>query len=424
MKRFFSNNKAKALLLVGLAMASSSASAQFPLYGWRGPERNGVYPDKGILKQWPAEGPVKLWEVVDVGKGNSSPTIADGRIFLTAMNADGSKEILSAYTTEGKRIYSVEIGAPWHNSYPETRTTPAYSDGRIYVICGGGDIVCASAADGKIIWRVNGGEEYKRNVNNYGTVESPLVFDDKVIFTPAGEITTMVALDKKTGKELWRTKPLGDVGAYVSPTVITHKGKKQIIGSTSSHLFGVNPKTGAMEWEIAIDKGNHYDKGNPAANTPIFKNGRVFFSQGYDVFSHMVELSDDLKSAKVVWENRTMDTHFGGFVELGGVIYGSNHINNGAGNWCAIDWQTGQTLYEDLWAGKSKGAIIAVDGMLICYEERRGTIALVKPSREKFDIVSEFRVTTGEGPHWSHPVIDNGVMYIRRGAALIAYKIK
>lgn len=407
-----------------ICLSATATWAQFPLYGWRGPERNGTYPEKGLLKKWPAEGPAKLWEVLDVGKGNSSPTIADGRIFLTGMNEDGSKEILSAYTMEGKKLYSVELGTPWNHTFHETRTTPTYYDGKIYVICGGGEIICVSAADGKIVWKVNGGETYKRKVNNYGTAESPLVFEDKVIYTPAGELTTMVALNAKTGKEVWRTKSLGDVGAYVSPILIKYKGKKQIIGSTSSHLIGVNPKSGEIEWSVEIPRGHHGDLGNPAANSPIFKNGRVFISEGYDVFSYMIELSDDLKSAKVVWENKTLDTHFGGYVELNGVIYGSSHITNGSGNWCAIDWQTGQTLYEHTWEGKSKGAIIAADGMLICYEERRGTIGLIRPSREKFDLVSEFRITSGEGPHWAHPVVNNGVLYIRHNSALIAYKIK
>ena len=138
----------------------------------------------------------------------------------------------------------------------------------------------------------------------------------------------------------------------------------------------------------------------------------------------MLQLSDDLKSVTRLWKNETLDTHHGGYVEIDGVIYGSNHINNGAGNWCAVDWNTGETLYDHAWTGKGKGSIVAADNMLYCYDERRGTVALVRPSREKFDIVSSFNITKGEGPHWAHPVIVNGVMYIRHGSALMAFKVK
>lgn len=414
----------KGALFLLLCINIHSAMAQFPLYGWRGPQRNGIYNESGLLKEWPAEGPQKLWETSDVGKGNSSPTVTDKYIFVTGMNDDASMETLSAYTLEGKKIYTVEYSKPWHNTYPETRTTPAYSDGKVYAIGGCGDIVCLNAADGKEIWRVAGSEAYKRKINTYGTCESPLVFDDKVIYSPAGEEATMVALDKKNGKEIWRSSSLDDCNSYASPIVIKHKGKKQIIGATASKIFGVNAKNGEIEWDFTIKKGHHGDVGNPTINSPIFKDGKVFFSQGYDIGSYMLQLSDDLKSATLLWSNDQIDTHMGGYVELGNTIYSTTHINNGMGNWYALDWETGDVLYNEAWTGKSKGAIIAADNMLYCYEERRGTVALVKPSREKFEIVSEFRITSGEGPHWAHPVIANGVLYIRHGSTLIAYKIK
>lgn len=401
-----------------------SAFAQTTPYGWRGPERNGIYPEKGLLKEWPAEGPQLLWEVADAGKGYSSPLIVDKTLYITGMNADGTKEILSAYTLDGKKLYTVEYGKPWKDSYPETRTTPTYMDGKLYIISGAGEIVCLNAKDGKQVWAVDGGTAYARKTGNWGTAESPLVFDNKVIYTPSGAQTTMVALDRKTGKEIWKTTAFGDTGAYVSPMLIEYKGKKQILGSTAVNIFGVNPDTGVIEWSFKEWGGHRGDWANIAPNTPLFKDGKIFFSHGYDIFAHMLQLSDDLKSVTRLWKNETLDTHHGGYVEIDGVIYGSNHINNGAGNWCAVDWKTGETLYDHAWTGKGKGSIVAADNMLYCYDERRGTVALVRPSREKFDIVSSFTITKGEGPHWAHPVIVNGVMYIRHGSALMAFKVK
>jgi len=139
----------------------------------------------------------------------------------------------------------------------------------------------------------------------------------------------------------------------------------------------------------------------------------------------MLRLNVDATKADLVWRNDDLDTHHGGFVLVDGVIYGSNWINNGSGNWVAVDWNTGETKFDTPWpGGKGKGSIIAADDMLYCYDERRGTVGLIRPNPEKFDVVSEFRITKGVGPHWAHPVIHEGVLYIRHGNALMAFKIK
>ena len=209
--------------------------------------------------------------------------------------------------------------------------------------------------------------------------------------------------------------------------MINYKGKRQIVGSTAKHIFGVNPENGEIEWSFGEWGPSDRDAKWPniAPNTPIFKDGKLFFCHGYNINGVMLQLADDLKSVSVVWRTDVLDTHHGGYVEVNGTIYGSNWINNNQGNWCAIDWNTGAAGYETAWqGGKGKGSIIAADGMLYCYDERRGAVALVRPNPAKFDIVSEFRITKGVGPHWAHPVIVNGVLYIRHGFALMAYKVR
>lgn len=412
---------------LGIAFACFTmvdATAQTP-YGWRGPERSGIYPETGLLKSWPAEGPDLLWETMDAGKGYSSPLLVGDRIYLTGMNEDETQEIFSAYTLDGKKMYEVAYSAPWSDTYPETRTTPAIDGDKAYVISGSGEIVCLNIADGKMVWKVDGGKEFGRKTGKWGTSECPLVFDDKVIYTPSGEQTTMVALNKNNGELIWKTRTLGDVGCYVSPLLISYKGKRQIIGSTAKNIFGVNPETGEMEWTFDGwgDPNAKWD--NIAPNSPLFRDGKIFFCHGYNINAVMIQLNDDLKGVTLVWRNADLDTHHGAYVEVNGTIYGSNWINNNQGNWVAVDWNTGATKYEEAWeGGKSKGSIIAADGMLYCYDERRGAVGLVRPNPEKFDIVSEFRITKGVGPHWAHPVIVNGVLYIRHGFALMAYKVK
>jgi len=443
---------------------------------WRGTNRDGVYNESGLLKEWSQDGPKLIWETLEAGKGYSSPVVVGDRLYVTGMNADENREVFAAFSlADGTKVYETEFGSPWTGSYPETRTTPAITNGKAYVISGSGEIVCIAIADGKTVWTVDGGKKFERKTGNWGTSECPLVFDNKVIYTPGGDKTTMVALDASTGETVWESPSLGDVGAYVSPLLITYKGKRQIVGSTGINVIGVNPETGEIEWKFddwkeppreqrvpppgggqgggqgtppqgvqqqantqqappqgERPRGNRQQGGSPrgpqgkiAPNTPLYKDGYIFFSQGYNMGSYMLKLSDDLKDVTLAWKNEDLDTHIGGYVLIDNVIYGSNWINNGQGNWLALDWATGKTLYDNSWAGgSSKGSVIAADGMLYCYDEKRGMVGLVKPSKDKFDVVSQFRIEKGEGPHWAHPVVYNGVLYIRHGSALMAYKIK
>ena len=436
-----------------MLLLALEAIAQSP-HGFRGPTRNGIYPESGLLKTWPSDGPQLLWETMDVGKGYSSTVIVGDHIYLTGMNEEENKEIFLAYTLDGKKVYEVEYGTPWKDSYPETRTTPTIEAGKAYVISGSGEIVCLDITNGDLVWKVDGGTIFERVTGNWGTSECPLVFDGKVIYTPSGDQTTMVALNAQTGETVWKSEALGETGAYVSPVLITYKGKRQIIGSTGTSVIGVNPETGKIEWKFSDwgrpprpprqanaqgdpppgggqrrqdpprQEGPQRPASSIAPNTPLYEDGRIFYCQGYDAGSFMLQLADDLQSVSLLWRNNDMDTHHGHFVLVDGIIYGSNWINNTSGNWVAVDWNTGETKYEETWSGgSSKGSIISADGMLYCYDERRGAVGMVRPTTEKFDVVSQFRITKGEGPHWAHPVIDKGVLYIRHGSALMAYKI-
>lgn len=424
----------KILLCFAVCCVGLIVSAQVPSsHGFRGANRDGIYSEeKDLMKQWPAEGPQLLWENMEIGKGYSSPVVVGDRLYVTGMTEDEKQETFHAFSLDGKKVYTVAYGHPFDQNYPETRTTPTIDNGKAYVISGMGEVVCINCTDGKILWRVDGKSQYGSKTGNWGTAECPLVYDNKVIYTPGGDNTAIVALDKETGKELWKSKSLNDGRAYVSPTMIEWKGKYQMIASTQHVVFGVNPANGEIEWEFTDwgrpDGGrpmaNGYRPENIAPNSSLFHDGMLFFSQGYDIGGYMLKLNDTLTGATLAWKTDDLDTHHGGYVLLNGVIYGSNWINNTNGNWTAIDWNTGKTIYNTAWkGGKGKGSIIAADGMLYAYDERRGFVGLVQPGNE-LNVVSEFRITKGEGPYWAHLVINNGVLYARHGSVLQAYKIK
>ena len=407
------------IALAGLTVTKSVA--QTP-YGWRGAERNGSYSETGLLKSWPAGGPKLLWESDDVGKGYSSPVIVGDRLYITGLNDDEEKEIFLAYTLDGKKIYETTYGNPWTASYPDARVTPAIEGNRAYVISGMGEVVCINVANGAIVWQMNG-TTLGLKPGAWGTSECPLVFDNKIILTPCGDQTTMVAMNTATGEIVWKSEPLGDLKNYASPILITHNGKKQIIGVTGNNIIGVHPETGKIEWRFS-DWGEDNEWEKIAPNAPLYHNGRIFFSCGYDMGSIMLQLNTDATAVSLVWRNKAFDTHHGGYVLVDGTLYGSNWTSNTAGNWIAVDWNSGTTKYETQWGSQGKGSVVTADKMLYCYDERRGIVALGKPNPEKFDIVSDFRITKGDGPHWAHPVINNGILYIRHGSALMAYQIK
>jgi len=394
-----------------------NANLDIRSYGWRGPDRSGSYHETGLLKTWGEDGPTLLWAVEDAGRGYSSPVVAGNRIFVTGMTEAEDIEFFSAYGLDGKKLYQVNYGTPWNETFPDTRTTPTIVGDKAYVISGAGEIVCISTADGKIVWKVNGAKKFSRKPGTWGTSESPLVFDNKVIYSPGGDKTTIVALNAATGKTVWKSKSLRKESTFISPLSITHNGKKQIIATVLGAVMGVNPKDGKIEWTFLTGHEG------VMCNTPLYKEGRIYVSNGYDQGSFMLELNEDATAVEVLWRNDDLDTHHGGFVLVDGTIYGSNWLNNNSGNWVAVDWETGKTMYEQEWAERNKGSIITADGMLFVYDERRGKIGLVRATPEKFDLVSEFRITKGEGAHWSHPVIDNGILYVRRGSALMAYQI-
>ncbi|MGQ1788038.1 MULTISPECIES: outer membrane protein assembly factor BamB family protein [unclassified Saccharicrinis] len=411
-----------AIIITCLAIQNINAQDQ---YGWRGPNRDGVYPDTKLLKEWGMEGPELLWETMDAGKGWSSPVIVDNRLYITGMNEDETKETFSAYSLEGEKIYETEYANPWNRSYPDTRTTPTIVGNKAYMVSGMGEVVCIGTKKGDIIWKVDGIAEYGAKPNRFGIAEAPLVYDDKVIFCPGGEKASMIALNRKNGDLIWKSDTLTGTTNYVSPLLIEYKGIKQIIGIVGESIFGVDPDNGEMMWSFedwGEDKKSR-GSGKTATNTPLYRDGQIFMCNGYNLNAYMLKLSDNCKSVTKLWKNSDLDTHHGGFVVVDQTIYGSNWLSNATGNWVAVDWESGETKYETTWEGKGKGSVITADGMLYCFDEKRGYVGLVPVTPEKFEVKSEFKITKGEGPFWAHPVINDGILYIRHGNALMAYSI-
>jgi len=395
-------------------------AADWPQF--RGPNRDGKSAETGLLKQWPENGPTLLWTYDQLPKkGYASLCIVQNRIYTTGLA--GKHGVLYALDTKGNLVYKVDYGPEWTRSFPSTHATPTYDNGRLYLLTGLGNLICFNADSGDIVWDVNILERFHAKNITWGLAESPLVVDNMVICTPGGGDALMAALDKDSGAPLWTAGPSHDKtqASYASAILVPAQGRRLAVNITAWLVFAVDIANGQILWHEDIMEYQEEKRGvNP--NSPVHQGGRVFTTSGYKARGAMRQLAPDGGSAQRLWISDTLNTHHGHVVWVSDYLYGSNWHNNAKGSWVCLDAKTGQVKYDAPW--QTKGSIIYADGMLYCYEEKKGHLALVRATPDAFDVVSSFQITGGAGEHWAHPAIANGTLYIRHGNALQAFDIK
>ncbi|NCB09955.1 MAG: hypothetical protein EOM73_17595, partial [Bacteroidia bacterium] len=180
---------------------------------FRGVNRTGFYNETGLLKQWPENGPELVLKIKGIGKGFSHPIVVDGTIFVTGIKKD-TLDVLSSFDMEGNLLWEAPYGRSWDKSYTDSRVTPTYENGKLYVSSGTGQVSCIDAKTGKIIWQENIIQKYKGEIYDHGDAENPLIAGDMVVFTTGGEENTMVAIRKTDGSLVWKTKSLGGAKSY------------------------------------------------------------------------------------------------------------------------------------------------------------------------------------------------------------------
>lgn len=407
-------------LLVFLMMFSLGLELRAQDVQWRGPNRDGIYTDTNLLKEWPEEGPEVLFLTRGLGRGFSSAVATSEMMYVTGIKE--SYEYLTAIDLQGKIVWQEVIGPCWDQSYPETRSTPTVEDERVYVLSGKDLMVCFHAVSGEVIWSVDIHEKYDSRWDMFGVSESVLLVGDKVITTPAGESTMAIALDKMTGELIWKSKSMGANRSNMSPILIEHCGKEYVIAASQTHMLAVNPDNGKILWDYHYNfLSTAHENTTILANTPLYKDSCLWISNGWDVPSIMLEIAPDGRSVTEKFRDQTFDNQNMGVVLVDGYLYGSNFTGRNDGKWLCMNWDTGEIIWiEDF---HTKGPIIYADGMLYCYDEKRGNMALVKADPKAFEVISSFRVTEGAGPHWARPTIYNQMLLVRRGDVLIAYKV-
>lgn len=399
------------LLLSATLITIAAPDEKYPQ--WRGPDRNGIYSEKGLLKSWPSGGPSLLWSFQGLGAGHGN--IGPGKDKLFVLGMQGTTGFLYAFEYSGKLLWKKEYGSEWSENYVGARSTPVVIGDRVYFESGTGTVFCYDAGSGNKIWAVDMIRKFNGRSIMWGMAESLLIDGDYLYCTPGGKEKNLVALNRFTGETIWASPGNGEPSAYCSPILVKHNKAKLIVTITSGSVIGVDALSGKVYWRVAH---THYN--NIHANSPVYSSGWIYCSSEYDKTNSGIlalSLSDDGKTVISQWRNENFKNLIGGIVVTDGHIYGSMYRK---GEWCCLRASDGEILYSSDKLGD--GNIIMADGLFYCYSEK-GEVALVNATPVSFNVISKFKVPLGTEQHWSHPVIYLGRLYIRHGDALMVYNI-
>jgi outer membrane protein assembly factor BamB len=405
-----------ARLLLFLAGAVLAARADWPQF--RGTNRDDLSADTGFLKEWPAGGPPLVWKATGLGAGYSDISIVDDRIYTIGENKDSSA-VIALNAADGKHLWTAKLGkagAPGSPEYYGPRSTPTVSGDLVVALGQWGDLVALEASTGKELWRKNYEKDFDGRSPSWGYCESPLIDEGKVIITPGGSEGSIVALNKKTGAILWRSKGFTDSPHYSSLIFAEIGGVRQYIQLTAQHVVGVAAADGSVLWTAPRP-------GRVAViPSPIYSDGFVYVSSGYGVGCNLFKISagDGKFTAQEVYASKVMANQHGGVIKVGDCVYG---YSDGKG-WTCQDFKTGEAKWQEK-EKLGKGAIGYADGHFYLRTEDKGTMVLIDASPEGYHEHGRFeQPERSSDKAWPHPVISGGRLYLRDQDVLLCYNVK
>ena len=384
------------------------------VYDWRGPDRNGIIPETGLKKSWPEKGPDLVWSYEGLGDGHGSIGPGKDRFFLLGM--ENNTGILFSFDYTGKLLWKKKYGPEFTDSYIGPRGTPVVIGDRVYFQSGHGVVHCYDYNKGEQLWSVDLQKKFGGRQITWGMTENLLIEGDRLFCTPGGVKNNVVALNRLTGETIWISPGNGQPSAYCSALYVRHGNSELIVTMTSESIIGVDARTGEFYWSVPQQQWNQIH-----ANTPHYSNGVLYCSSEHDTKNCGIvalKLSPDGKKVSILWRNEEYKNLMGGDILKDGLIFGSIYNKS---TWCCIDTKDGKILHS--FKGFAEGSILMAEGLFYCYGTR-GEMALMSADRNSFRIISRFRIPLGNGPHFSHPVIYKGRLYVRHGNALMVYDIK
>ncbi len=379
---------------------------------WRGVERNGLSKDTGLLKQWPASGPQQVWAISNLGEGFGSLAVKGDRIYVQGTKGSASA-VFCLNLANGATVWTTALGPRLEEGRGNgPRSTPTVDGDRLYALTENGDLACLNVRDGSSVWRKNILKEFGGSNLRWLISESPLLDGDRVIVSPGGSGAGIVALDKMSGKEVWRSKELSDDAGYSSCIAADVSGVRTIMNFTSRAAVGVRASDGKLMWSQS-------SPANGTANcaTPIFQDNKVFFTSGYGTGGALFGLNtqNGAVSAKELYFTKDIQNHHGGVVLVNGYIYGFSTALT------CIEFATGKKMWVNRSVGK--GSLTYADGMLYLFSERN-VVGLAEANPNAYVEKGRFSIPDQGRESWAYPVVIGGKLYIRNQGTLTAYDVK
>ena len=413
------------VVLVLTVLAGTTSAGEWTQF--RGPGRDGNCAETGLLKQWPEAGLKLLWKKEGIGVGYATVSIAGGKIFtMGVLNRDGaeSQYLIALDLKTQKELWVVQAG-PKHPSGP--RCTPTVDGELVYGLGTEGDLVCAKTATGEVVWRKNFKEDFGgKMMSMWRYCESPLIDGEKLVCTPGAPDATMVALDKKTGKLIWKCAmpKIGDRGkdgaAYSSIVISEACGVRQYVQIVGRGAIGVAAKDGQFLWGY-----NRVANGTANISNPQVRGDHVFVTTAYGTGAALLKLTRDgggVKANEVYFlDGNQFQNHHGGVVLVGDHLYGGHGPNRGAP--VCLEFLTGKSAWRAEAPAKGSAVVLYADGHLV-FRYDSGPVYLFEASPKAFKVKGRIDPPKGKGPAWPHPVIHEGKLYLRHRDLLLCYQVR
>jgi outer membrane protein assembly factor BamB len=400
-----------------------AAAANWPQ--WRGPSRDGISKETGLLQAWPTEGPKLLWQKDGLGDGYSTPSIVGDRIFLINNKGLDDEFVQCRSVKDGAQLWQTHIGKvgePKQNpNYPGARSTPTVDGNMLYALGSDGDLACIDTAKGEIRWKKNLQTDFGGAIGKWAYAESPLIDGNAVVVTPGGKDATLVALNKKTGEIVQKyASPDEDKAGYSSIIIVEAAGVRQYVQFLGKGLVGFDAKTGKFLWRY-----DHTATKSPAnIATPIAADNCIYSGTKY-AGAGLVRLASaggQIKAEEVYFDKKLI-TAIGGAILLGDYLYGSNNEQ-----FMCLNFKTGDSKWTKP-RTMAPSSLCFANGRLYAHAEANNELALIEPTPDGYQEHGRFTPpNTPENPQggkaWTYPVVANGRLYIHDWGTLWCYDVK
>jgi outer membrane protein assembly factor BamB len=400
---------------LGCLLSMPVAWAQPPApdwFQWRGPNRDGISLETGLMQEWPKSGPPLVWRAAGLGNGYSSFSSSGGRLYTLGARA-GTEYVVALDRATGRKIWETANGRRYENDRGDgPRSTPTVDGDRLYVLGGSGDLTGLDAATGRKLWSINIVDKFGGANPYWGYSESPLVVGDRILVNAGGRRAGIAAVSKADGSTLWQQH--SDGAGYSSPMLMRTGSLNQVIFFTESRALAVDPRDGRLLWSY-----NRANNGTANIATPVVRGTRVFLSSDYGTGGALLEVraAGNIATANEVYFTRDMRNHHSSSVLVGEHLYGFN-----SSILTALRFDNGQIAWRDRSVGK--GSLAVADNRLYLYSEN-GVVGLADAAPDAYRERGRFTIPQQSGlPTWSHPVITGGLLVIRDQESVYAYNVR